>query len=229
MAWRTSKTNVKIAAMQRRENIRADILNGLSNQIALAVRHGVNQQTISRDIAIILGEMREEDKQMAKAELLVALNRVEDNYREASNAWQRSKKNKEEITTDYYKKTCKECKGTGMLEGDEESQEWCPVCQGDGFILQEKVTRKTTGQAGDPTFLRERRELIKFRCFLLGIGAPKEPQEPIVQNNTIVNLNMSKVSREKVVQALRAIDQLKEEKLKAEVLDVEYEPAGELR
>jgi len=217
MAWRTSSTRKNVAVIVRRQAVRNDLLNGLTNQIALAARYGISQQSIGNDISVILGDMREENKQVAKAELLIALSRMEDNYKEASKAWRKSKRNKEEVVTDRVKKVCVACRGTGMRNADPDTEEWCPLCNGDGFIIQEKITRRVTGQAGDPSFLKERRELIKFRCFLLGIPDKSPDEKPII------NINFANISNDKILKALSAIEQLREEKIKAEAINVQFE------
>jgi len=159
-------TPLAITRLKRIALMRKDMLNGLTNQAQLAIRHGVSISTTHKDVHTILREMNEESKELGKREFALSLHRLEDNIKEASMAWERSKENKEEIRTEYQKRKCQDCQGTGIEDGEEDGEEWCVRCEGKGEYIEEVVTTKVTGQAGDVSFLKERRECIKFKLFL---------------------------------------------------------------
>ena len=225
MAWRTGeKTPQAIGRIKRRALVRQDMLNGLTNQLALAARHGVCHRTAFQDVHAILKEMNEEQKELGKQELIIALNRLEDNVREATNAWERSKQNREEIRTEYLKKECKECKGTGMKDGDEDTEEWCWLCDGIGWTKEEVVTRKVSGQAGDQAFLKERRECIKTKMYLLGykpVDKGGRPRKNVHLHNT--SINVTNIDSKEVMDALVGLSVLKKSALEAKVIEAKDE------
>ena len=209
-----------LGRIKRRALVRQDMLNGLTNQLALAARHGVCPITAHRDVHAILKEMNEEQKELGKQELIIALNRLDDNIREATNAWERSKQNKEEIRTEYLKKECKECKGIGMKDGNEDIEEWCEKCNGEGWHMEEVITRKISGQAGDPAFLKERRECIKTKMYLLGhkpVDKGGRPPKNVHLHNT--SINVTNIDSKEVLDALVGLNTLKRAALEAKVIE----------
>ena len=220
MAKRTGNhTPQQIAKIQRRAKVRQDMLNGLTNQHALAVRHGVSQLTSHNDVKAILEEMNAEQKELGKQELVMTLHRLEDNIREATNAWERSKQSKEEIRIEYHKRKCNDCNGTGMEDGDDNSEHWCVVCNGDGYKVEEQVTKKVTGQAGDPRFLQERRECTKTKCYLLGLKPVDKGGRPKYKQVHTTTINVESIKTEVVIKALLGLDTLKQAAIEAEIIE----------
>ncbi len=215
-----NKTPQSLARIKRRAKVRQDMLNGLTNQNALAVRYGVSQFTAHLDVHAILKEMNEEQKDLGKQELIMTLYRLEDNYNKASVAFERSKESKEEVRIEYQKRKCKDCDGTGMEDGNKDTNVWCVICKGDGYIIEEVVTRKVTGQAGDPRFLQERRECIKMKCYLLGLkpenkgGRP--PYKEISHDTTI---NVVGIETDQIIAALQGLHVLKRAAIEAKIIE----------
>ena len=203
---------------RRRAAIRQDILNGLTNQNNLAARHGVSQSMISHDMKAILRQMREEDDERAILQRNIAINRLEDVIREATVAFDRSKKKKEEVKIQYKKNLCKACDGSGKEGGDPDAEQWCEDCGGDGYTVEEHVTKKVTGTPGDSSFLREKREAIKQQAFILGL-IQKAPKISVTKEETIINVD--NVSSDNVIAAMRVLRNLQQEALPApNVIDV---------
>ena len=226
MARRTgNKTPQQIAKINRRAKVRQDMLNGLTNQSALAVRHGVSQFTAHLDVHAILAEMNEEQKELGKQEQIITLHRLEDNIREASNAWERSKENKEEVRIEYQKRKCKDCNGTGMEnDNDDTNDSWCTTCNGNGYYTEELVTRKQVGQAGDPRFLAERRECFKMKCYLLGLKPENKGGRPPFKGHVHdTTINVQYIDTEAVIRALQGLNTLKAAVIESKLIEEKKE------
>ena len=214
---------LRIAQAKRRSSVRQDFLNRLTNQIALANRHGVSQPTIHSDIKSILRQMKEEDDERALEERTITLARIEDNIREATIGWEASKQSRQEIRTEYQKRNCKDCKGTGMSGGNEDSDKWCDTCNGDGTYTEEVVTTKVVGQAGDSNFLKERRENNRFRAQILGLFPEKEKRKngdsrDIHFHDHVVNVD--NVDPEEVLEAMIALAKVRKSIVNSKVIDI---------
>ena len=115
----------------------------------LSARFGVSTKQISNDrIYIEQNWWPVEQSQKTKAIRRRREIELEQLKRFAIESYKRSRQDKEEITTSYDKRTCTECGGTGKLPKCR-----CLNCEGLGYVLDEKVTRKVSGQAGDASFL----------------------------------------------------------------------------
>lgn len=208
------RTPQTIARLQRRAKVRQDMLNGLTNQHTLAIRHNVSTFTAHLDVHAILAEMNDEQKELGKHELIITLHRLEDNYREATNAWERSKESKEEVKTVRQLRKCDDCDGTGMR-----GKEWCTPCNGDGFLIEEVTTRKVEGVAGDVKFLQERRECMKMKCYLLGLKPEDKGGRPPKDPPHNTTINVTNINTEQVIAALVGLDTLKQVAIEAKIID----------
>ncbi len=194
------------------------MLNGMTNQTALAVRHNVSQFTTHHDVRAILEDMNEEQKELGKQELVITLHRLEDNIREATNAWERSKESKEETRTVNQLKKCDDCKGTGII-----GKKQCNLCKGDGFHIEEVTTRTVIGEAGDPAFLKERRECMRLKCYILGISVkPNNTRRPKEQpHNT--KINVINITSNEVIEAMVSLHALKRKAIEAKIIEKDEE------
>lgn len=125
-------------------------------------------------------------------------------------SYERSRQDIEQVTTSYHKAKCSDCKGTGLIE-----ERWCPTCKGTGKITVEDVTKRVTGQAGDPAFLRTFKECIVECAKLEGVYPrldPKhKPQEHTAtpsQHLHLHGLDLSKCSPQALLAAKQALAEL---------------------
>lgn len=116
-----------------RGDIQADIASDL----------GINQSTVSRDLAAIQEQWREERVHDINERKNIELARVDELEREYWQAWEKSKE-------------------------DEQTKK--AVKRGDKDVRQE-ITVK--GQVGDASYLRGVQWCIEKRCQILGLDAPK--------------------------------------------------------
>ncbi len=123
----------EIARRYLRGDIQADIASDL----------GINQSTVSRDLAAIQEQWREERVHDINERKNIELARVDELEREYWQAWEKSKE-------------------------DEQTKK--AVKRGDKDVRQE-ITVK--GQVGDASYLRGVQWCIEKRCQILGLDAPK--------------------------------------------------------
>lgn len=190
--------------LKRREKVAEYLTRGCENTMSIAAALGVAQSTIQNDIKAIelmwinraisnIGKRRELHTQRI---LWAAF--------QASNAWERSKQNAEEISTEYIPKKCPECSGTGFEAGTEN---WCNNCKGKGEVLIEKVIRRIKGQVGDPQFLRLFKDLAETAAKWDGVvPAPTvkvdQRQGVFIEQNNTTNqqINLEAIPSEKLLE-----------------------------
>lgn len=128
-------------------------LHGASQE-EIAAELGLNQATVSRDLATLQGEWAQlalRNLDQRKAEELARLDTIE---RAAWQAWERSCENATIET--------KRVKGKNSIDGSRLRAD-----------EMEQITR-TEGRTGDPRYLQVIHDCIKRRCEILGIDAPKK-------------------------------------------------------
>ena len=191
-----------VQAAERRKRIAEDWINGLRQQNALAVRHGVSEATISLDLRKIFDNWRKEDEMIAecKVDLPAVLRVFDEVQRLAMDGFKRSQQNREKVRVEYKRIKCPECKGTGWQDGDPATEEWCGECDGDGEKTVEDITREYTGQAGDPTFLRVVSDAVREQSKLKGLY-PEKKQEPPMINVFTSNIDITQATAEQVLEA----------------------------
>jgi hypothetical protein len=196
-----------IAKLEQLFRLEELVLRGEQSNEKLAIRLGIPVQIVEQDMVVIrarwqtrtgtLEQKRAESIAWAEA---AALN--------VWNQWEVSKQNQETITTAYEDRLCKDCKGTGWEDGKEASGKWCMTCKGDGFKTVEVVTRKVTGQAGDPSLLREYREFKRLAGYYRGIDAKLKKKEGNQgQNNVVVvpTMNFSGAGDDELLEAKKML------------------------
>jgi len=206
--------NKDIATTDRRRRVRDIILRGGAyTQGDIARRLGVSDKTISQDIRWIWKQWEEEDAAWSKVAKQKRIRQLEISAQEAMDSFERSKENQEEVTTTYHPRTCKACKGSGMVEGTEK---WCPECGGEGKVLSEVVTRKVKGSPGDVGYLRAFNEAVREMSRLedhynyAGVGRPRNE---VVEKHLHLHqhkLDLSGVSSEVLLEAKGAMERLRE-------------------
>ena len=208
--YKNGRIDQKMEKQARRNVVRQDMLNGMTNQNNLAARHGVGQATIHHDIKAILIQMKEEDEERAMAQRSIAIGRLEDVVREATVAFEKSKQNKEEVRIEYKKRICNDCDGTGMEDGNAISEKWCETCEGLGTTVQEHITKKVTGTAGDSSFLKEKREAVKQQAYILGLIQKGDRHIHEHAGDTTV-INVENISPDKILEAMQVLENLASE------------------
>lgn len=214
-----------ITIRKRRSNIRDLMLMGIST-VDIAVRLGCSQPTVSNDIQAIFEQWALEDAETTKQKIARRVRQLELSAREAYDGFQRSKNNIETIQTAYERKPCRDCVGKGK-----QGNRVCKICQGTGEILIENVTRRVTGQAGDPTLLRVYMDSIKEAARIQGLYAyikakyngRKKPRE-VFLTHIYSGVDWDKVPMEKILQIKYACAQALES---GKAIDVMSEPEKE--
>jgi hypothetical protein len=161
MKRKNNNTAVSVAVRARRVRVADLMLRGMTSVAETAAILGVTSMTISRDQREINERWMRTDIKTARLRRTLRIKQLEWSAYEDAVAWERSKKNAEEITTEYIPIACPACNGTGMKDGNEEGTEWCDTCNGDGKLLKEKVTKRTKGQSGDSKHMANFQSAIK--------------------------------------------------------------------
>lgn len=188
---------------QRKAGVRRDMLEyGIDSNKELAARYGVTEASISNYKKEIMKELDEEYRKAGfamSARLFQMYNGV---IRKAAVSFERSKQDDETIRTEYKNVSCKDCKGTGFKNADDDLAEWCEVCDGKGSIIQEEITRSVRGQAGDPRFLTLIKDCIREISKLTGTlpTGYREGANVKVEINPTVDL--SGVEDDRILKAL---------------------------
>ena len=165
--------------------IERDYINGISSVEQLAVRHGISTGYVSLTLRKIYKQWQEQeedlkDDQGERIDRDTAARMFEQVYRLAGDGYRRSRLDKEEIKTEYRRVKCKACDGTGWMDKDEQSGQWCKECEGEGEKMIEVVTKRVTGQAGDSSFLRVANDSIKNLAMLKALY----PDRPYVDRES---------------------------------------------
>lgn len=211
-----------VAMLERRRAVRTDLLNGVVNRADLAARHGVSVPTISIDIKEILYAMRRQYEEEGRFESEFIQEKLNHVYQKATKAFERSQQEAEKIRTEYVKRRCPDCNGTGMEGGDEDSEEWCERCEGGGIVVDEVVTREVRGQSGDANFLRVQIDCLKELSKLKGVYPITKREEKGIVNMNVIQIpgvDLSQVPSEKLLEAMKVLQVAS--KSDQDVIDVE--------
>jgi hypothetical protein len=225
------------AALTKQKRIRKlyrEYIEGDYTNSELAARHGVSDNTIAYDLSVVRAMIAMDfDEEELKEDLHKRLLQMESTIRESFEGFKRSRRDQTEISTRYDKKTCRTCKGEGEKDGIR-----CERCEGRGYKIEEVVTRKVSGQAGDPRFLALIQKGVSEICRIKGHYPKKERAEKKVEVNVQTwfdgaDPELINRHRELVVQQRRLLIQMAEgkngspDKKEGEVLDVESEETEE--
>jgi len=88
-----------------------------------------------------------------------------------------------------------------------EEEKWCKVCNGDGVVLQEVVTRTVKGQAGDSSLLRVASDCFKEAAKIQGLYPEKGEKHEHVHFHQDQNA-FAEAPSDLLVDALSAIRRL---------------------
>lgn len=192
-----------LEVIKRMEKVREDVLvRRITNHRVLAARHNLSVSTISKYIKRIKTEASEQFHKRGWDITSMSWLSLNDVIQKCQAGFERSKKEKVKIRTEYQREKCKYCKGNGIVKEDDFEEE-CDNCEGNGFVTVEIVTEERTGQAGDPRFLNLIKDCVKEQCKLAGIY-PKNG-EGININMIAPSVDLSKISDDDVLDALSKI------------------------
>ena len=184
------------------------MLRGLTDQALLAVRFGVSVKTICIDQQEIRKRWLGESIRGEKERRAVYLQMWRLLHRLGVDGYERSREDEVTVTTEYRPKKCPDCKD-GMLAGGE----WCKVCGGEGETIQEVVTKRMVGSAGDPSFLRVSGDAIREMVRLEGLeqsrlgSAGRQPLIERIEHNHL-HLDLSNAPAELKAAAKRTMERL---------------------
>lgn len=214
-----AKKKIRVCApgtISRERYVRLQELNpllatGTYTLSELATRFGVTTGVIVHDRDYIYENWWKSEHREEVAEArLQRVKELEYIKRLALESYQRSRKDKTEVTTRYDKKECEECKGTGKLP-----KCICIACEGTGFVMEEVVTRKVAGQAGEGGFLETARKVTMDICKLEALF--KDPGVMVqhvisadVRYSVELETKYSDVDPELIIQAKLALARLEQ-------------------
>ena len=203
---------------RRRRLMREYIEGNWTYKHELAVRHGVSDTTIGTDLRVIEAILREEMTEEAIMDRDRRVKQHESVIGKSFVAFERSRQDHEEISTRYEKRPCRKCKG------DEEKMESCEACEGKGYSIEEAITRKVIGQAGDPRFLGVIQKGLAEICRLKGYYPEKKTYVKTETTAIIGRERYRNVDPELILQQRRLTVQIEQAASgEKEPLDVEFE------
>ena len=122
----------------RKRAIIKDFMKGVCyTQEQLAARHGVTPPLVSQYIKEAMELRHKQDGKWMKNQFKLMEHRLMDLYAQTLNSYELSKQPHRETHVKYVKVRCPACQGTGWEDGDEDTEEWCDNCGGDGRIVEE--------------------------------------------------------------------------------------------
>lgn len=201
---------------------KAYIEGNYNTQQELSAWLGVSEGQISQDMKVVRAILREQfDEEEAKEDLIKRIKQHEAIIGKAFRDYEVSRQPSEEISTRYEKRPCRRCKGEGEKEGIK-----CERCDGLGYNVEELVTKKVSGQAGDPRFLSTIQKSIDALCKLMG-HVQEKPSRVEGRLEVEVTQNYEGIPAELALQHRKLTLRLQEmstspEEGNGEVLDAEF-------
>jgi len=208
---------------KRKAAVRRDLLAGFTHYESLAAKHNVSVPTIAKYIKEIQNEMRARYADQLPAQKNMMEERLMETFSQAETSYLLSKQPVEEISTQYVRVKCRYCKGTGWEDADEDSGEWCDACGGDGRVIEEQITRKVKGQAGDSSFLMVKLQAMREWNKLHGNYPEKKKDAASEQHlhlHQASQIDLSRASPESLLEALSAMNRVKLEMRERPLIEV---------
>lgn len=173
-----------MSKIQRLMRIEDSLLRGECDTKKLAIRHGVSEVTIYKDLASIKSRWKRIWDTSTEDKLRRRIQQHEFAGKESIGQWELSKADKVERTVSIVDEKCGDCKGTGM-----DGERWCSACDGEGKVTVEKVTEKVTGGPAEPKFMG---------LFLKAVGEAAK-LEGVCPEKAGINLNLNQTNISPVV------------------------------
>jgi len=182
-----SPGSISLERFERLQKLNPILAQGGYTLVDLAARFGVTVTMIAADRDYIMDNWwREDECTSTKDKRLLRIKELEQIKRYALESYIRSRLDKEEVTTRYDKKPCEECNGTGRLP-----QCKCLNCDGIGYVCEEVISRKVSGNPGEAAFLSVAKNCVIEICKMEALY--KRP-EVKVQHVISGNAQFKKVS-----------------------------------
>ena len=230
----------RLRKIRRKNGVRRDILNGITNYEELARRNGVAYGTIGTYIREIAAEMEIEDQDTFEMMVSLQERRLLTVFSTAHRSFLRSQQNAEQLTTVSKRFRCARCGGLGKTlktsDNGRKQKVTCPRCKGTGKVRVDTVTKVIKGQSGDASFLRVQVDCVREINRIRGLLA-KEKREGSkhLHIHQQAKTDLSKVPDDVLIKALETIDQLamirsKPDELPAMIesaIEVEFAPVKE--
>lgn len=149
----------KARIASRRVSVSELLLQGKTyRQIATELKIK-STRTVSDDVEAVIAEWKAEQKHNVDAWVALELSKVGRIEEQSWNAWERSQRDAETVSTETATVTIRAGRGHDSVE--------VPA-------LSNKETRTRKGQVGDPRFLDAALKCVVKRCDLLGLDRPKK-------------------------------------------------------
>lgn len=198
---------MQVEARKRRQRVRDYLLRGITSCAEISVALGIRQETIANDLHFIFESWMTQDIRATRKKRAYRVKQLEFAAHKAILSFERSRQDQEEYQTVATPVPCPECRGTGSV--GPEGEEWCSTCDGSGRVLNEVVTHRVKGQAGDSSFLRTYIDSIK-EIAKLEVLYPRTSAKPVRVEGKVLHahvhggIDFSKVSAEAILEAKRA-------------------------
>lgn len=111
--------------------------------------------------------------------------------------FEKSKQAVESVSTTYDPKTCPVCEGAkkvpSVSDSGRKTKVNCGRCEGKGVVLVETVTRKQSGQTGDPRYMNVALAATREMIRLNGLYRPRKISAVENQQNNSVHVTLNAV------------------------------------
>lgn len=194
MAKKEYQLKVMEAEGQRRQaRIEEFLVTGVTSHRAIALALGVDEVTVTSDIKGIMerwvGE-RPRQNRIKRERLIRGLEMI---VRSAYVEFEKSKQSQETLSTTHEPKRCEYCGGSGQVKSRTKVAK-CKRCEGKGEVLTEVVTKKVSGQCGDPRYLQVALACQREIGRLQGLGqARRELTKNIKNEQKHLHVHMNQV------------------------------------
>jgi uncharacterized protein YoaH (UPF0181 family) len=222
--------NLKTIETQRvQSRIEDFMVTGMSDTNRIALVLGIDVKTVEAHKKELMDKWVGDKPKKVREKRALMLNMLERIIFVSYVEFEKSKQGTESVSTTYDPKTCPVCEGAkkvpSVSDTGRKTRVNCSRCEGKGVILVETVTRKVSGQTGDPRYmtvaLAATREMIRLN----GLYRPKKISAVENQQNNSIHVTMNAVvdkwknaPNDLLLEAKGLIDKL------ANVMDVR--PAG---
>jgi hypothetical protein len=174
-----------VGTMRRRERVADFLIRGEVSIPKIAAALDSPYLVIQNDIDAIYNEWITSSKQDPNDCRIKRINQLNWAAQKASQSYERSRKDQEEITTTYSMRECPDCKGSGFIK---DTKKWCKTCEGEGEVKAEVVTKRVKGNPGETkhldTYMKCVLEAARLEgCYLFEKALEKAPQ---TTNNTLL-------------------------------------------
>jgi len=160
----------QVAFQKLRARIEESMITGPSDPAQTAITLGVTEKCVREHQQAIFEKWVGDSPKKVIQYRQWMIEMMKHTHRLAYLEYVKSQNNQESISTTYEKIPCRNCSGTGKVPGMGKLTKKCPKCDGLGEKTEEVVTRKVSGQCGDPKYLQLMQTAIRNIAYLRGMG-----------------------------------------------------------